>query len=404
MQWVGSMGGILVIGGCAVFLVVMGLREVIVHQRNLDRLSVRIHVNGTRGKSSVTRLIAAGLRGGSRQVCAKTTGTLPRFILPDGTEMPVFRPAGANVIEQVRIVDTAVEAQANVLVVECMALRPNLQWLSENRFVRATHGVITNCRADHLDVMGPTEKDVAWALAGMVPVNGKLFTAEQRHLDVLRAACEDRNTQLIHVTEEEVAAITNEDLNAFSYVEHAENVALALKVISDLGVSREDALRGMHGAQPDPGALTLHEIEFFGRRVWFVNAFAANDPESTERIWKMGLQRCEHVGRRILIVNCRADRADRSCQLGEAVGQWPAADAMVLIGTGTHAFARSAIQGGIDPGSLVFAEGRRVEEIFELTLERAGESALVMGIANIGGPGLDLCRYFTNRGAARRMF
>ena len=30
------------------------------HRRRLDRIGIRIHVNGTRGKSSVTRLIAAG--------------------------------------------------------------------------------------------------------------------------------------------------------------------------------------------------------------------------------------------------------------------------------------------------------------------------------------------------------
>ena len=32
------------------------------HQRNVKAIPIRIHVNGTRGKSSVTRLIAAGLR------------------------------------------------------------------------------------------------------------------------------------------------------------------------------------------------------------------------------------------------------------------------------------------------------------------------------------------------------
>ena len=33
------------------------------HQRRLAGLRLRVHVNGTRGKSGVTRLIAAGLRG-----------------------------------------------------------------------------------------------------------------------------------------------------------------------------------------------------------------------------------------------------------------------------------------------------------------------------------------------------
>ena len=85
------------------------------------------------------------------RAAAKTTGTLARMILPDGREVPVFRPAGANIIEQVRIVSAAQRHGAEALVIECMALQPELHWLTESKFVRATHGVITNARADHLE-------------------------------------------------------------------------------------------------------------------------------------------------------------------------------------------------------------------------------------------------------------
>ena len=52
------------------------LVEFLVHQRILRRIPVRIHVNGTRGKTSVARLIAAGLRAGGKRVYAKTSGTV----------------------------------------------------------------------------------------------------------------------------------------------------------------------------------------------------------------------------------------------------------------------------------------------------------------------------------------
>ena len=87
-----------------IILILFGFREGLLHRRNLSRIPIRIHVNGTRGKSSVVRLIAGGLREGGIVTCAKTTGTLARMILPDASEYPVFRPAGANVIEQIRIV------------------------------------------------------------------------------------------------------------------------------------------------------------------------------------------------------------------------------------------------------------------------------------------------------------
>jgi hypothetical protein len=46
---------------------------------------------------------------------------------------------------------------------------------------------------------------------------------------------------------------------------------------------------------------------------------------------------------------------------------------------------------------LSFAEALRVDEIFEIIVELSGSSALVMGMANIGGPGLAVTRYFANR-------
>jgi len=45
-------------------LVVYGIVEYQIHQKNLKAIPTRIHINGTRGKSSVTRLVGAGLRAG----------------------------------------------------------------------------------------------------------------------------------------------------------------------------------------------------------------------------------------------------------------------------------------------------------------------------------------------------
>lgn len=392
------MDGSIALLGTTGALMGLGWLESHLHTRRLHSIPLRIHVNGTRGKSSVTRLIAAGMRASGKRTCAKTTGTLARMIMPDGSEFPVFRPARANVIEQIRIARAAAEMEAEALVIECMALIPYLQWVCEYRLVHATHAVITNARADHLDVMGPNEKDVAWALLGMVPKNGKVFTAERRHLDAFRRVCDDRRSELITVSEEDVAAITPLELAQFRYIEHAENVALALKVLDDLGVQRGVALQGMWAANPDPGIMTVAELDFFGRRIVFINGFAANDPESTERIWNMACERYPDVSKRVMIFNCRFDRPDRSRQLAEACATWREADHYVLIGSGTYIFAKYATQAGLDPRRLSLSEGDSVQEIFEKVVSLSGRSALVMGMANIGGPGLEVVRHFRNRG------
>ncbi len=379
-------------------LVILGVLESHFHRRKLSQIKYRIHVNGTRGKSSVTRLIASGLKESGLNVCAKTTGTLARMILPDGGEYPVFRPAKANVIEQIRIIASAVAYKADVLVIECMALQPKLQMVCEFMLVKATHGVITNSREDHLDVMGPGGESVPLALAGMVPPGKKLFTAERKFLDIFKDVCADRQTELIAVGDKEVDAITSQDMAGFTYVEHEENVALALKVCADLGVDRQTALRGMWKGVPDPGAMSVHKLDFFGKKMTFVNGFAANDPESTEKIWRMAIKRYgENSEKKIAIFNCRADRPDRSRQLAEVCANWPIADTYILIGTGTFIFAKYALKSDLPSAKLVLLENYRISEIFERVVEMSGKSSMVMGLGNIGGPGLDLVRHFRNR-------
>ena len=51
-----------IMGGLFGVLAGLGVLEDRRHRRHLARIPVRIHVNGTRGKSSVCRLIGAGLR------------------------------------------------------------------------------------------------------------------------------------------------------------------------------------------------------------------------------------------------------------------------------------------------------------------------------------------------------
>lgn len=390
--------GLPVLAGITLLLLLMGVVELVLHKRRLFSIRYRIHVNGTRGKSSVVRLIAAGLRAGGVVTCAKTTGSTARMILPDGRELPIYRPGGANIIEQRRIVSVAAAHRAEALVIECMALQPHLQAFCELKLIRATHGVVTNARPDHLEVMGPDQRGVARALVGTTPVGALLYTAEKAELDVLRVSAIDRKTKLVVVDPgEELGDARAELLGGFRYIEHADNVALALRVCTDLGVERDVAIVGMWKARPDPGALTDRRVHFFGREITFVNGFAANDPVSTEQVWALANRLHEDKKKRIAVFNCRADRPDRSVQLGRAFVNWSAADWVVLMGSGTHLFAEAAARAGLDEAKLVFVEGQSVEDVFERIVGLAGDSAMVMGMGNIGDGGMRLADYFQNR-------
>lgn len=378
-------------------LVLLGLVETLMHRRVLARLPIRIHVNGTRGKTSVVRLIAAGLRAGGMRVCSKTTGSFAAVTGPDGQDYPLHRPTQPNIIEQMRVMRRLVAFEPDAVIIECMALQPQYQALTERKMVCSTHGVITNARADHLDVMGPGPEDVALALAGSTPVDARLFTAERKYLDVLRRAAEDRGSEIYVTSAEEVDAISEHDLSAFRYAEHAENVALALSVCQALDIDRDTALAGMQALEPEVGATRVLQLEFFGRDIIFVNAFAANDPESTEMIWERVVERYGAGRNKVAVVNCRFDRPQRSQQLAEVAGRWTSADNYVLIGSGTLLFARAAVRAGLAPSSMTVSEGQDTPATFETVLEQARGDALIVGMCNVHGGGADLARYFNNR-------
>ncbi|RUO80038.1 poly-gamma-glutamate synthase PgsB [Idiomarina tyrosinivorans] len=383
--------------GVWLVLIVLGLGEAWRHRLILQKIPIRVHVNGTRGKTSVTRLIAAGLRAGGMKVCAKTTGSAAALTDPQGREFPIFRISGANIIEQMRSLKRIASLKPDAVVIECMALQPQYQSLSELKMVRSTVGVITNARADHLDVMGPGEEDVALALAGSTPVKGHLFTAERDLLNIFEHSSKNRRSQLHAVELNEVDAISEDMLKRFTYSEHAENVALALKVCEHLGVDREAALQGMTQLEPEAGAMQILHINYFQRDIVFANAFAANDPESTGRIWTQMVEKYGENRKKVVLINCRVDRPNRSQQMAQAAVEWPLADRYILMGSGTLLFVREAIKKGLDPNRILVMEGAETTDITEMILEESGKRALVVGVCNIHGGGEEVARFFQNR-------
>lgn len=384
----------LAVFGLTAFLAAYGIWEFIQHQKTLRAIPVRVHVNGTRGKSSVTRLIAAGLRAKGICTFAKTTGTRPRLIFPDGREDRVVRAGKANVIEQLSIVREAQTWGAEALVMECMAVQPALQKLVEHQMIRSTVGVITNVRADHLDEMGPALEDVARSLTGTIPKKGTLFTTEKQFLPLFEETARKLETRVVPV---ESGGVSASMLSGFSYMEHPDNVALALAVCAHFGADGPTALAGMQTAQPDAGALRIFRVEQGEHTIDFVNAFAANDPDSYRIIRERLAGTLDPAARQILLVNSRADRIQRAQQLGELVGQWPAYR-VVVTGEYTNALVNEAIRFGLAPDRIENFGGRAVTDIYEHLFRIAGPRASVIGIGNIVGFGEQIVSYFVNRG------
>jgi gamma-polyglutamate synthase len=326
------------VGGC-LLLLLAGLVEQRGHHRRLNSIPQRVVVNGIRGKSSITRLCAGALRGGGLRTVAKTTGTAARFVFPDGTEEPIHRKFGlANIVEQIGIIRRAAALQPDALVIECMAVLPDLQEINERKLVRSTICVICNVREDHLDEMGPTLDDVARSLSRSMPVGGICVTAEQDRLHILQEEADKRNCELVAVDPD---SVRDEEMERFRWITFKENVAIALAVAQMCGVARGEAMAGMVAARPDPGTVTVDTYVADRGYLVFANIFAANDPEST----LMNIHLLEDRGLLYdpltVVINCRPDRIERNRQMGELTGRI-LPDRIVLIGEQTHS-ARTAV-------------------------------------------------------------
>jgi len=380
-------------------LTALGMWEMGRHVLHRRHIPIRVHVNGSRGKSSVARLIAAGLRAGGLRVVGKTTGSTASVIHVDGSETPVRRRGGPNIKEQLRVMRGAVREKCDALVLECMAVRPDLQRVCEHSIVKATHGVITNVRSDHLEVMGPTLDDVAASLAGTVPRKAHLFTAEDKYDDFLARRAQKAGSRFSLARPD---GVTTEEMQRFSYVEFPENVSLALDVCVAAGVDRSTALAAMYHVTPDVGALTRWRFQAHHPEsgnpflMTFINGFAANDPDSYLRVWRR-LELDQDKGLVFILMNIRGDRQRRSKDLAPLLGTRMKAARYLLIGEETALFTDMLRRGGIARESIVDLHGLEAADLWDRICQLAGEDCSVFGMGNIAGIGNRLLDHLRER-------
>lgn len=172
-------------------LAVLGCAEKRRNEANRKKLRVAVNVNGIRGKSTATRLITAILAEAGYRVVGKTTGTAARMIFWDAEDEQevVRRPHGISISEQIQVINSAVKRGADALVCECMAVRPDYQRVYQHQIINAGLTVITNVLEDHLDEMGPTTDQIAWAFADTIPYNGRSRNPRLRVYRIFQERC-----------------------------------------------------------------------------------------------------------------------------------------------------------------------------------------------------------------------
>ncbi len=286
-----------------------------------------------------------------------------------------------NIGEQKEVMKETVERGANAIVSECMAVNPDYQIIFQEELLQANIGVIVNVLEDHMDVMGPTLDEIAEAFTATIPYNGHLVITDSEYTDFFKEKAAERNTEVIIADN---SKITDEYLRKFEYMVFPDNASLALGVAQALGIDEETAFKGMLNAPPDPGAMRILPLLSTKEPGHFVNGFAANDASSTLNIWKRVKEIGYPTDEPIVIMNCRADRVDRTIQFANDVLPYIKTKELILIGETTEPIVRAYEEGKIPADTLHDLEYKSTDEIMDVLKTRM-QNRVIYGVGNIHG-------------------
>jgi hypothetical protein len=183
----------------------------------------------------------------------------------------------------------------------------------------------------------------------------------------------------------------------FGHIEHPANVDIALEVCKLAGVDRQIALEGMHHSIPDAGALRVALCIEDPKQLLFINAMAANDPESTLEIVHRVREQFVPLETVIIMLNSRTDRQDRSVQLIEMVVANLEFDKIVLTGEDPHIFESLLVNSKIPHAKIVPIGWPSPEHVYHKLFDLVEGKGTILGIGNVGAGGLDVFRYFYKR-------
>jgi poly-gamma-glutamate synthase PgsB/CapB len=376
------------------------LGERLLLARRIQKISLRICVTGTRGKSSVTRLIASSLREAGFQVLTKTTGTVPVLVLPNGEEREIKRKGNPSLLEGKKILKIGTQQRVNALVAELMSIQPEYSFAESVQMLRPNILVITNVRLDHLAQMGSTRMEIARSLSASIPPCCTVIVPEEENFSFFKEITEGLNSNLVLVAKDSYREFLEAEKKALSY-EFEENLRLALEVSDFLGIKKEFALKGIRRAQPDFGCLKIWRAEggVPPRKFHLVSAFAANDPFSTERAISKSEERISFKRKRVIgLLNLRNDRGDRTLQWEEALkkGHFPFFHRLIFIGG--HAQALKRKLNSMKKWEISLMKVESPQEIMAgLTAMEQGEM-VVVGMGNMAGAGHKLLKYWEKIG------
>jgi hypothetical protein len=176
--------------------------------------------------------------------------------------------------------------------------------------------------------------------------------------------------------------------------EFSENLDLVTAVARRFGIGDGVIIRGIRNAAHDIGRLKVWRLQLGGKKIFAVNAFAANDPDSTVKVLEKAREilagkASVHTG----LLNLRADRPDRTVQWIDALNSGMAKEFAKLYVLGGHTNVLKRKVNGMQT-----LASKSPDIITQMIVEGMEEDGVIFGFGNIGGAGERLVGYWQREG------
>jgi poly-gamma-glutamate synthase PgsB/CapB len=350
-------------------------------------------VTGTRGKSSVVRILASVLRESGYKVAAKTTGSQAQFVLPDGSVQDVARRGMPTILEQKKALRRAAKLGADYLVVEIMSIRPENHTVESCQILKPDIVLFTNVRRDHVDAMGQTEQEIARVLRLDIPSGAKVYLPEEYEEYLDDGSQGSQPHQLVSVSRGLSDSLLHERPE-LGKVEFGENLDLVVALARDLKLDDETIVHGILNTSYDIGKFRMWTYMDGGKQVFVANAFAANDPESTLRVIEKTRELLAPRSAGMTgLLSLRPDRGDRTLQWVESLrnGMAEYFRRIYVTGDGAEVLRRRV-------KSVEVLSSREPERITNHIAATMAEGEVLFGFGNIVGAGRALVEYWKEVG------
>ncbi|MCP5064058.1 MAG: hypothetical protein GY936_16575 [Ignavibacteriae bacterium] len=270
----------------------------------INSIPIRILVNGTRGKSTTVKIIFDILKGNRQKVFAKITGDNPILIDSNGDETIVKRFAPASIVENIRILKKISKKRPDTVVLECMALQSETQYILAKLIFKPTHTIITNILPDHEEVMGKSLKENYFTISQCIYKDSIIYLSSETEQKMKDYSINLDNVKLAP----DISNNFNLSNIPIDIVNDSWSIIKTLS--SDLKLDLIVSLEKFTTAWTTIDNKIKLQIPNKNFTVW--NLFSVNDILSLQNIINFNIKKLTEDHDKVFFLNCRADRPLRT--------------------------------------------------------------------------------------------